>query len=82
MVQSSAITAHSNGLPNSYKRNATFTYVYGSVCEEYKENEGEGENTSVEDIHTTTISYKTIINGQLFIVHGDRTYDAQGRELR
>ena len=70
------------GNPNSYKRNATFTYVYGSVCEEYKENEGEGENTSVEDIHTTTISYKTIINGQLFIVHGDRTYDAQGRELR
>ena len=70
------------GNPNSYKRNATFNYVYGSVCEKENNGEGEGGTTSVEDLHATTVSYKTIINGQLFIVHGNRTYDAQGHELR
>jgi hypothetical protein len=70
------------GNPNSYKRNATFDYVYGSVCEKENNGEGEGDTTSVEDLHATTVSYKTIINGQFFIVHGNRTYDAQGRELR
>jgi hypothetical protein len=64
------------GNPNSYKRNAAFDYVYGSVCED------QNDSTSINEIKQTVSAHKTIVNGHLYIISGERTYDAQGREIR
>jgi hypothetical protein len=64
------------GNPNSYKHNVSFTYIYGSVCED------QNDSTSINEIKQTVSAHKTIVNGHLYIISGKRTYDAQGRELR
>lgn len=64
------------GNPNSYKHNVSFTYIYGSVCED------QNDSTSINEIKQTVSAHKTIVNGHLYIISGKRTYDAQGREIR
>jgi hypothetical protein len=64
------------GNPNSYKHNVSFTYIYGSVCED------QNDSTSINEIKQTVSAHKTIVNGHLYIISGERTYDAQGREIR
>jgi len=38
--------------------------------------------SSVDNITTTTTPTKQLINGQLYLHHGDRIYDAQGRQVK
>jgi hypothetical protein len=63
--------------PNSYKNNVTFTYVYGSACEEVN-----NDPTGIGEVQGNHVqSTKVLMDGNLYIIVGEQMYDAQGREI-
>jgi hypothetical protein len=63
--------------PNSYKNNVTFTYVYGSACEEVN-----NDPTGIGEVQGNNVqSTKVLMDGNLYIIVGEQMYDAQGREI-
>lgn len=63
--------------PNSYKNNVTFTYVYGSACEEVN-----NDPTGIGEVQGNHVqSTKVLMDGHLYIIVGEQMYDAQGREI-
>lgn len=65
---------------NAYKENYSFSYVYGSDCEETVPPVGTGVE-SVEP-NAESLTRKVLINGQLFIIRDERMFDALGREIK
>lgn len=64
------------GNPNSYKRNVTFSYVFGSVC-----SEPTGPTSTVQ-AENYPVARKAIIDGHLYIIRDNHIYDIQGRQVQ
>ncbi len=62
-----------------------FAFCSRTVWEEKQTNQDEWwkeMNDAIEDVVSLPNASKTLHNGQLLIRRGDKTYDAQGREIK